>query len=377
MHYLFLLILVFLSPLNLNAAQFSYDASVSSGDIFFSKSPLIVGDSVRLYARVVNAGTNDITAYVRFFAGNTFVGDTQPVSIVAGGYPDEVYVDWIIPEKEFNIRAEIKTTNPQDENPSNNVAITSLFTPKKDSDNDGTTDDIDFDDDNDGLLDVDERNLGTDPLDRDTDSDGVLDGADAYPLDPLRSSLPPVTPEQPVTPSVPLGGTNTPTPTPSSGSWSITTSKQNSNISNSLIFTTPEEKKEEVIEDKSVINEPEQKEESLGGVIINREKINWRSYIFEPSIRGFASQNLEYRWEFGDGQVSDRRAPKHTFSSPGDYSIHLNKVYRADDVVVSISFFHLTNYQLWIFVVSLITGLILLIKLLKKIALRNFEENND
>jgi len=49
-----------------------------------------------------------------------------------------------------------------------------------DSDNDGTADCIDSDDDNDGLSDVDEEAYGTDPYNPDTDNDGLIDGLEVY-----------------------------------------------------------------------------------------------------------------------------------------------------------------------------------------------------
>jgi hypothetical protein len=52
-----------------------------------------------------------------------------------------------------------------------------------DTDGDGIEDFRDTDDDNDGLLDIDEENLGTDPLNPDTDGDGYNDDIDKYPLD--------------------------------------------------------------------------------------------------------------------------------------------------------------------------------------------------
>jgi hypothetical protein len=53
----------------------------------------------------------------------------------------------------------------------------------KDTDKDGIPDGLDTDDDNDGLLDVDEISIGTDPLDTDTDGDKIDDGVDVFPLD--------------------------------------------------------------------------------------------------------------------------------------------------------------------------------------------------
>lgn len=67
-----------------------------------------------------------------------------------------------------------------------------------DSDGDGLLDDeerrigtnpFNKDTDGDGLSDFDEVRLGTDPLRSDTDGDGLFDGGDPYPLDPARESL--------------------------------------------------------------------------------------------------------------------------------------------------------------------------------------------
>jgi hypothetical protein len=44
--------------------------------------------------------------------------------------------------------------------------------------------------DGDGVSNLVERQNGTDPFNPDTDGDGVWDGVDAYPLDPMRSSIP-------------------------------------------------------------------------------------------------------------------------------------------------------------------------------------------
>jgi hypothetical protein len=59
-------------------------------------------------------------------------------------------------------------------------------TAPKDTDGDGKTDDIDTDDDNDGLSDIEEAQKGTDPLKKDTDGDGVNDKEDTFPLDPSK-----------------------------------------------------------------------------------------------------------------------------------------------------------------------------------------------
>ena len=57
-----------------------------------------------------------------------------------------------------------------------------------DFDGDGLGDNSDLDDDNDGLLDDYEIQIGTNPLSNDTDGDGVNDGADKFPLNSSEST---------------------------------------------------------------------------------------------------------------------------------------------------------------------------------------------
>ncbi|MFW5877696.1 MAG: hypothetical protein ACOCUP_01150, partial [bacterium] len=52
-----------------------------------------------------------------------------------------------------------------------------------DTDGDGIGNNADPDDDNDGVSDADENAMGTDPLNPDSDNDGTMDGTDAFPLD--------------------------------------------------------------------------------------------------------------------------------------------------------------------------------------------------
>lgn len=56
-----------------------------------------------------------------------------------------------------------------------------------DTDQDGVPDDIDSDDDNDGLFDFEEEELGTNPRLFDSDRDGISDSLDPYPNDPQNA----------------------------------------------------------------------------------------------------------------------------------------------------------------------------------------------
>ena len=200
----FVLSLLFLG-FEVKAQTLEYDLGITAGDIFFSKSVLISGQPVRIYAAIRNYGTRDVTGYALFYAGPNLIGESQIVSVRAGGYSDEVFVDWAIPEGSFNIRVDIRGQTPGDENPVNDSALSALFNPEKDTDGDGIIDkndncvnvsnpdqgDVDGDgigdvcdpdDDNDGLPDGDEGRVGTNPVDPDSDDDGVLDGQDNCPL---------------------------------------------------------------------------------------------------------------------------------------------------------------------------------------------------
>ncbi|MCH8049290.1 thrombospondin type 3 repeat-containing protein, partial [Patescibacteria group bacterium] len=208
--FLILAIAFALVPITISAAE--SDLGISPSDIRFSTETLVSGAEIRIYAAIKNFGNEDTSGYVYFYQGTQPIGVSQIVSTVAGGEKDEVWVDFSVPYGAFNIKAEIKGQDPDDTNPSNDVAITSLFNPivdedrdgiedsedncpedantdQADTDKDGAGDVCDDDDDNDGLTDDVEQELGTDPKDTDTDGDGVSDADDSAPLDPNQQSL--------------------------------------------------------------------------------------------------------------------------------------------------------------------------------------------
>ncbi len=159
-----------------------YDLSVSSSDISFSENLLIAGDTVRIYATVHNVGSQDVRGYITFFQGSAVIDDSQILSIRPGSKSD-AWVDFVVPNSEFNILARIQGTTPADQNSNNDQALTALIRPDIDTDGDGIANAIDPDDDNDGLTDIQERAGGTDPLKVDTDNDGSNDKVDIFPLD--------------------------------------------------------------------------------------------------------------------------------------------------------------------------------------------------
>ncbi|MFH1226228.1 MAG: hypothetical protein V1684_03025 [bacterium] len=163
-----------------------YDLGLSSSDIWFSKTKFFAGEKVKIYAQVKNSGSKDVSAYVIFYEGQTTIGEPQPISVVAGGTEDAVWVDWLAEAGPNDITVRIVGQMPADSN-SDNDSIVLPIEIDIDTDNDGLGNKEDLDDDNDGLSDTDEAGLKISPLNPDTDADGVIDSQDAYPLDSTKS----------------------------------------------------------------------------------------------------------------------------------------------------------------------------------------------
>lgn len=181
----FILFFAFLPMIKVNAAV-EYDLGIGPEDISFSKDTFFAGEKVKIYARVHNYGSKDATAYVIFYQGQTTIGDPQPISVVAGGVEDAVWVDWLAVKGKSDIVVRIVGQSPTDNQPDND-SVKAPVVIEADNDNDGVGDDSDLDDDNDGLSDTQEASAKTDAQNPDTDDDGVIDGEDAYPLDSTKS----------------------------------------------------------------------------------------------------------------------------------------------------------------------------------------------
>lgn len=158
------------------------DLSITESDISFSKDDALEGETIRIFARVFNTGDTDVYGYVIFTSNAKELADPQPVSVRANNY-DDVFVDYKLDAGAHNIEAKITGENPTDENLENNKASKKEYFVDSDTDKDGTGNKKDTDDDNDGLADEQEAALGTDPLVADTDGDQAKDNADAFPRD--------------------------------------------------------------------------------------------------------------------------------------------------------------------------------------------------
>lgn len=211
-----LLILISHAPLHAFAAA---NLVVTESDIRFSKEEPLVGDSIRIYAKVANRGSDDQRGIVKFFDGKTKqIGSDQPFSILKGNTAD-VFTDFgnlpygertitvkVLP---FGSRGEVFSTatslfvdrdsdkdgtpdRRDDDDDNDGVQDTNDAFPldpgeSVDTDKDAVGDNKDNDDDNDGVKDDDEQAKGTDSKKFDTDGDGVNDQSDVFPLDEKES----------------------------------------------------------------------------------------------------------------------------------------------------------------------------------------------
>jgi hypothetical protein len=158
------------------------DLSIGAPDVVFSKDEPLAGEIVRIFARVFNVGDQDVYGDVLFLNNGGKMTEPQPISVRANTY-DDVFIDWQVEQGSYDVEVRIVETRPLDENLENNTAIKENYFVDFDTDKDGVGNSKDFDDDNDGLSDEIEKVWGTDPLVKDTDADGVSDKDDAFPLD--------------------------------------------------------------------------------------------------------------------------------------------------------------------------------------------------
>ncbi|MFI3155342.1 MAG: PKD domain-containing protein, partial [Methylococcaceae bacterium] len=340
------------------------DLALDTSGISFSISTFYVGDTVRVYAKVLNVGDVDAVATVLFYAGSSVIGESQPVSLRVGGSPDEVFVDFIVPSGAFNIQAVLKGSTPADTNPSNDGAVSFLYTPVADADQDGALDSTDncMNVANADQLDTDHDGQG-DACDIDDDNDNILDTNDATPTVATVIPVKVVEPPKPVVKKVatPVSevpapvSVSTPASTPvTSSTPSVTPFDGARGLRQGVIADRPSAAIAQLLTSSSrLVTSPLAR--------FTSKQIDWRTYEF--TVTSQAGTPTEVKWDFGDGAMSVQQTITHAFSGAGTYTVTLAVATKdggavTDSQVFDVSFFHLDNPQILAILGALATTLV-------------------
>ena len=165
MQHMFIIAILILSPL------FSFASEPNAGfvqGLWYSQEPVFVGVPTRIYVAVRNNTEHDLTGTVRFMDNGTRIGSSE-ISALSGRLV-EAWVDWTPTDGEHNISAIVtdaklhviggKTESIDVAGVTAEDSVTVDF----DTDKDGVGNITDTDDDNDSILDTDEKARGSNPL---------------------------------------------------------------------------------------------------------------------------------------------------------------------------------------------------------------------
>ncbi len=115
------LLYIFCFLFSANSVFAKTDLSISETDITFSKDAPVVGETIKIYTRVFNAGDTDVIAFVNFLNNGKEMAPPLQISIRPNTY-DDVFIDWKAVAGNNIIMAKIVGANPADENTQNNVS---------------------------------------------------------------------------------------------------------------------------------------------------------------------------------------------------------------------------------------------------------------
>lgn len=321
---IFLLIALLFAPLPVLAQDSGADIEINQYSVRFSEDPLIAGEEVRLYASVRNIGNVDVSGYVYFYQGPTPLGPSQVISLAAEGESEDVWIDFIVPDGPFNIRAELRGLDPADEYTGNNEYLSTVFEPVFDTDGDGVIDDEDNcpEDANSDQRDEDGNGVGYVCDEDEQRADEVVE--------PELEEEPIVEVEESPTPEL----ISLPEPNPAAVSDLVETT-----ISDPL----PEDNATEFAIE--AIAENIAAERVSPGAQFTYELLKWRTYAFRVID---AEDDASYKWDFGDGSSSVQPSIGHEFRGPGVYRVtliaeHADGAVTSDEVEITVSFFHIQN----------------------------------
>lgn len=346
----------FLAPFTARAAD--QDVGFIVSNFYFSETPLIVGEEVRMYASIKNFGDTDMAGFVTFKLSGELL--TEPISFksVAGGAIDNVFVDFTVPSEDFNILVSLGGMVPDDQNSQNNSYLSPIYEPLRDSDRDGIADEFD------------NCPLKSNVSQRDSDDDGIGNECDDTPFPPepepvviaepvevppfglteeAEEEPEPVQEVQEVPPAQPVAEPAAEV----AGEVNATGAESVDSESADLDESEEEAKVVAAGPDGSFIAE----ENLIAAFSV--ERVHWNTYAFKAL--GDAPAN--YTWEFSDGTVLDGREVDHVFSGYGEYEVTLTVAesdgqFTSQTRLIEISFFHFDNP---LFIVSFLLTILIII----------------
>ncbi len=356
----------FFLPTVVVADTFTYDLGITNTDITFSKGTLVAGDTVRIYGRVTNWGTKDISGYMTFYQSEQLIGNSQVVTVRPNASYDDVWVDFVVPKGSFNIRGEIKGTTPQDENPANDIALSPMFTPLADTDGDLIADTQD------NCIDISNADQ------KDTDADGKGDVCDAYPNDATNTPPSSVVVTPPAVANTNSGsvGTNPPASLPSAAvKPTVTTPPKSvakpattvpSTVATAQASATTAVNALAVGVDGSVegasttlaVSSDATSDAigvsgatSINDVSVSTARLSWNTYRF--TVVGANSSQGFIAWQTSDGATGTGDIFTHVFHGSGSYTVGVTvttldgKTIQGPMLHLAISFFNIGNWKLW------------------------------
>ncbi len=197
----FFSLIFFLSFFISGAIAATVPAGVLKDQMWFSKDPFFVDDTITIFTFVYNSTDYRLSGTMLLKDGTTTL-DKKTFTVLPSGGSQVISFPWKVTGGNHSFNATIsedelvKVAGGVVDTP---IATMQTVTLKRfadlDTDHDGIGNTTDSDIDNDGLANVEEKKIGTDPLNADTDGDGIPDGSDTHPLSkdapPKASSTPP------------------------------------------------------------------------------------------------------------------------------------------------------------------------------------------
>jgi hypothetical protein len=120
--YLWILILIFtFSQVSFVYADGSATSGLISGQIWYSKDPLVEGDTVRVYTAVLNGDVNPLQARVEFYDQSVILG-TRDITVPSQTL-DDVFVSWQVTSGDHLISAKILSSSIQSGSKTQSVSL--------------------------------------------------------------------------------------------------------------------------------------------------------------------------------------------------------------------------------------------------------------